>query len=46
MWSLCPVLPQSLGNILETTADDLEDRNEENETDKDEEMDFEQLMRI
>ena len=46
MWSLCPVLPQSLGNILETTADDLEERNEQNETDKDEEMDFEQLMRI
>ena len=41
MWSLWPVLPQSLMDILETTADNLEERNEENETVADEEMDFE-----
>ena len=31
-------------DILETTADDLEERNEENKTDKDEEMDFEEIF--
>ena len=43
-WSLRTVLSQSLMNILETTADDLEERNEENTTDKDEEMDFEEMF--
>ena len=35
-WSLRTVLSQSLMDILETTADDLEERNEENKTDEDE----------
>ena len=44
MWSLQLVLPQSLVDILETTADDLEERNKETETEEDEEMDFEEMF--
>ena len=44
MWSLQPVLPQSLMDILETTADDLEERSEENESDEDEEIDFKEIF--
>ena len=44
MWSLRPVLSQSLVDILETTADDLEEKNEENETNQDEEIDFEEMF--
>ena len=44
MWSLRPVLPQSFMDILETTSDDFGERNEENETDEDKEMDSEEMF--
>ena len=44
MWFLRPGLSQSLVGILETTADGLEERNEENETEEDKETDFEKMF--
>ena len=42
LWSIL----QSLVDILETTADNLEGRNKANETDKDEKMDFEAMFDV